>query len=660
MYLIGYDLGSTTVKTALIDASTQRVLSVVQYPDADMDIIARQKGWAEQQPEIWWRNVCQGTKRLLSQNNISAKDIKGIGIAYQMHGLVMVDKDYQVLRPSIIWCDSRAVSIGDQAFKDIGQEYCIKNYLNSPGNFTASKLKWVKDNEPDIYKKIYKIMLPGDYIAMKMTGKISTTISGLSEGVFWDFNNKTLAKNLLNYFSIDENILAEPSPTFSILGTVNQQASIETGLALDTPVSYRAGDQPNNALALNVLNPGEIAATSGTSGVVYGIVDRPVYDEQSRVNTFAHVNYEENFDRMGMLLCINGAGMQYSWIKQQIARSGTNYSDMERMVSSVPVGSEGICILPFGNGSERIFNNKNLESHIYNVEFNRHSRAHIYRASLEGVAFSFVYGINMLKELGLDVDVIRVGNDNMFQSKVFSTTIATLLGNHIEVVDTTGAIGAARGAGVGIGFYNSVEEATKGVSPVEICEPEFNFGMCSQAYNYWLANLNRLLNQTRDNTSFVRNMRVQNNNLKEEIRDKNKLITRQSIQLDSKNKLLHKLSKELKELQSQSSNSNTSKRLDQINHLLKSVADPESNWDVFEEHFNSLNDDFLKRLKEDFPTLTFEELKMSTFLKMRMSSKEIASKLNLSIRGVETKRYRLRKKLMVPKGKKLIEILDNI
>lgn len=659
MYLLGYDIGSSTIKAALVNAETQEPISVVQYPDQDMDIVSRQIGWAEQQPEIWWQNLCIATRKLLAETKVNPKDIKGIGIAYQMHGLVLVDKEQRVLRSSIIWCDSRAASIGKRAFSELGEMHCLSNYLNSPGNFTASKLKWVKDNEPEVYSKIHKVLLPGDFIAMRLTEQVHTTISGLSEGIFWNFKEKKIADDLLHYFDFEQNILPDITPTFSISGTVTSNVSIQTGLAAGTPVSYRAGDQPNNAVALNVLRQGEIAATSGTSGVVYGIVDKPLYDEKSRVNAFAHVNYEENFDRIGTLLCINGAGIQYSWIKQQIARSGRSYEDMDRMASAVPVGAEGICLLPFGNGSERIFEDRNLGSHIFNLRFNRHTRAHLFRASLEGVAFAFVHGINILKKMGLQVDVIRVGNDNMFQSEIFAMTVATLLGSHIEVVETTGAIGAARAAGVGTTIYSSLEEALQNVQPTILHEPVLNYGLCSQAYSYWQASLNKMLQQSPENSNTNKLLKTQRDQLSKDLKEKNQLLGSQSIQLATQKDTLTNINNELHKLLNSKADVETIKeKLKKLKKKLHTQLENQEDRTQFEEHLNLFQNDFSKKIKAHCPSLSYEELKMCSLLKIHLSTKEIANEMNLSIRGVETKRYRLRKKLDLPKGLNLIDFIE--
>ena len=657
MYLIGYDIGSSTIKASLVDAGSGQVVGVIQYPDTDMDMLSRQSGWAEQQPEVWWQDFCFATRKLLSQTFVDPQDIKGIGIGYQMHGLVLIDRDHHVLRPSIIWCDSRAVSIGNQAFHEIGEKRCLEKYLNSPGNFTASKLKWVKDNEPHIYDRTYKLLLPGDFIAMKLTGQARSTISGLSEGIFWDFGEHKVADDILEHYELNEDLIPEIIPTFSEQGQVTKLAEDVTGLKAGTTVTYRAGDQPNNALSLNVLEPGEVAATSGTSGVVYGIVDRPIYDPKSRVNAFAHVNYEDNFDRIGVLLCINGAGIQYSWMKHQVARSDRTYGDMERMAASVPVGSDGLCVLPFGNGSERILDNKNLNAHIYNLEFNRHNRAHLYRAALEGVAFSFVYGINILKEMGLNIDIMRVANDNMFQSDVFSTTIATLLESQIEVVDTTGATGAARAAGVAAGVYNNLKEALDGIKPAVVHEPVLNPTQCRQAYNYWLSSLDKALDENPAGTKGITSLKNRNEELVNELNNKQKQLTSNSMQMINRDNLLMEIKDQLLALQDGTANVSSEIRriIAKIDHSLDN-----KDWAEFEEHFNLIHSDFFKKLKTQLPGLTMSEVKLSALLKMRMTTKEIASFLNLSVRGVETRRYRLRKKIDLKSNQSLEDYLEKV
>lgn len=494
MYLLGYDIGTSSIKVALTNIDTGKTIGTDQSPIVEMNITASQIGWAEQDPEVWWDNLCQATKMLVTKYGIDTKLIQGIGIAYQMHGLVMVDASGAVLRPAIIWCDSRAVSIGQTAFEEIGKEKCLSQFLNSPGNFTASKLKWVKEHEPEIYKKIDKIMLPGDYIAMRLTGEINTTISGLSEGIFWDFTTNDLAYPILDYFGLDKSHIPEIVPTFSIQGKVNSTAATETGLKVGTPITYRAGDQPNNALSLNVLKPGEIAATGGTSGVVYGVVDTLKYDPYSRVNSFAHVNYAPTDPRIGVLLCINGAGSQYRFIKQQMAAEQASYLDLERQLVEVPIGSDGLRTLPFGNGAERMLQNKNLGGQINNVQFNRHARAHFYRSALEGIAFSFVYGIRILNDLGLNQTVIRVGNDNLFQSKTFAETIAHSLNIDIEVMKTNGAIGAAKAAGVATQIFGSINEAFNQIEVVKRYEPNQDIGAYEQAYQLWEQDLHKFIN----------------------------------------------------------------------------------------------------------------------------------------------------------------------
>ncbi|HMQ46568.1 MAG TPA: FGGY family carbohydrate kinase [Saprospiraceae bacterium] len=493
MYLLGYDIGSSSIKAALVDAETGAAVAIIQSPDKEMPIQAVQPNWAEQHPSVWWEHVCLATQQLIQQTGINPETIKGIGISYQMHGLVLVDKQQQVLRPAIIWCDSRAVKIGASAFDDLGEERCLSQLLNSPGNFTASKLRWVKENEPELYERMHKFMLPGDYIAMRFTGEIVTTPSGLSEGILWDFSKNEVSQLVMDYYGFAMENVPTVAPTCSIQGVLTLEAAKATGLTPGIPVAYRAGDQPNNALSLNVLQPGEVAATGGTSGVVYGVVDRPAYDPLSRVNGFAHVNHSADNPRIGILLCINGAGIQYSWARNQVAPEQMSYPEMEKLAANVPVGADGLRILPFGNGAERMLGNKETGARINNLQFNRHERSHFYRAALEGVAFSFAYGIKILREMGLSLQVMRVGNDNLFQSSIFSSTISNLVHSRIEIIETTGAIGAAKAAGVATGIYASLTEAMSGSKTLKIYEPTPQNGIYEKAYALWEQDLSKAL-----------------------------------------------------------------------------------------------------------------------------------------------------------------------
>ncbi len=495
MYFIGYDLGSSSIKASVFDGSKGRCIASASYPDTEMPISVSHPDWAEQEPADWWNNIIEVTKRLLANPDIDPKLISAIGIAYQMHGLVLVDKDHQVLRPSIIWCDSRAVNIGDRAFAEIGEEKSLKHLLNSPGNFTASKLAWVKENEPYTYEKIYKIMLPGDYIAMKLTGEITTTVSGLSEGIFWDFKENALSEDVFDYFGFDKMILPSIVPTFGKQGGLTKDVAILMGLKPGIPVTYRAGDQPNNAFSLNVLNPGELAATAGTSGVVYGISADPKFDKLSRVNTFAHVNHSQEKNRLGVLMCVNGTGILNAWLKRNMALSGLSYDDMNLMAGNVPVGSKGLIILPFGNGAERILENRNVGSSFYDLNFNIHSQKHVYRAAQEGIAFAFRYGIDIMKMVGIKPDVIRAGNANMFLSPVFCETLAGITGASIELYNTDGSEGAARGAGLGAGFYKTANEAFNNLAKVAEISVNDNDPF-EEAYQNWLTKLEIIIKST--------------------------------------------------------------------------------------------------------------------------------------------------------------------
>ena len=471
MVLLGYDVGSSSVKASIVKVDTGKCVASAFYPKKEAPIKAVRSGWAEQQPEDWWSYLKDATQEVLQKSGVKAEEIQAIGISYQMHGLVCVDKQQQALRPSIIWCDSRAVPYGEKAFKELGETRCLQHLLNSPGNFTASKLAWVRENEPDLYEKIDKIMLPGDYIGMRLTGEAYTTVSGLSEGIFWDFVEQKPAEFLLDYYGIDHSLLADIRPTFGEQGRVSKVAAEELGLKAGIPVTYRAGDQPNNALSLNVFNPGEIASTAGTSGVVYGVLGNVNYDPKSRVNTFAHVNHTSQQTRLGVLLCINGTGILNSWVKHQMA-SDISYKELDSLAASVPIGSEGLFILPFGNGAERMLENREIGCSIHGLNFNVHQRQHMARAAQEGIVCSFRYGMDIMKEMGMTIRKIHAGNANMFFSPIFRDTLAGMTGATIELYDTDGAAGAAKGAGIGCGIYKDHDEAFASLEKLAVIEPD--------------------------------------------------------------------------------------------------------------------------------------------------------------------------------------------
>ena len=488
--LLGYDVGTSSVKASLVDAQTGQTVASAQYPDAEAPIMAKQAGWAEQEPEMWWDELAQATKRVASKAAAvaSLKDVKAIGISYQMHGLVCVDKEGKPLRPAIIWCDGRAVPYGNAAFDAIGGEKCLTHLLNSPGNFTAAKLAWVKENEPEIFEKIYKIMLPGDYIAMRLSGgDKKTTVSGLSEGMFWDFKNNEVSKDVMNYFGFPESLIAEIVPTFSVQSRVCKAIAEELGLPEGTPISYRGGDQPNNALSLNVMKPGEVAATGGTSGVVYGVLGEVNYDSLSRVNTFAHVNHNQPDTRLGVLLCINGTGILNAWVKRTIAPEGISYSQMNDLAESVPVGAEGLSVIPFGNGAERVLQNVNRGASIHGINFNIHKKAHIIRAAQEGIAFSFAYGMEIMAGMGMDIKTIKAGHANLFLSPLFRRTLAAVTGASIELYETDGSVGAAYGAGIGAGIYKDSDDAFKTLKHIATEEPVEDVAAYKEDYERWKA-----------------------------------------------------------------------------------------------------------------------------------------------------------------------------
>ena len=477
MLLLGIDIGTSSIKVAVVDAASQQTIVTAQFPDAESPITSLQNGWAEQSPEMWWQHVQQAILKANATGKYNPKDIAAIGIAYQMHGLVCIDKQQNVLRDSIIWCDSRAVPYGNKAFEAIGEEKCLSHLLNSPGNFTASKLAWVKENEPHIFEQIDKVMLPGDFIAMKLTGTITTSASALSEGIFWDFKNKELSKDVMEYYGFSTQIIPEIKDVFTEHGLLSNEIAERLSLTANIPITYKAGDQPNNALSLNVLQPGEVAATAGTSGVIYGVGNTLSYDQQSRINSFAHVNHTSAQTRIGTLLCINGTGIANSFTRKLLAADKT-YPLINDAAKQIPIGSEGLSVMPFGNGAERIFNNKTVGAHYQNINFNIHTEAHIFRAVQEGIAFSFRYGLDIMKENGITPSVIRAGKANLFLSDVFINAFVNATNVPVELYNVDGSVGAAKGAGIGAKIYASEKEAFAHNAPLNLIEPTVH-----EAYN---------------------------------------------------------------------------------------------------------------------------------------------------------------------------------
>ena len=492
-FLLGLDVGSSSVKASLVDADSGKCVASAFFPDKEAPIKAVKSGWAEQEPDSWWDYARQAIGKVTADSGATADEIAAIGISYQMHGLVCVDKNLKPLRPAIIWCDSRAVPYGEQAFKSLGSERCLTHLLNSPGNFTASKLAWVKENEPHVYDSIYKIMLPGDYLAMRLSGIPCTTVSGLSEGMFWDFKENAVAQFLLDYYGIDRSFIPDIVPTFGQQGTVTGAAAAELGLKAGTPITYRAGDQPNNALSLNVFEPGEIAATAGTSGVVYGVLGDVRYDQKSRVNIFAHVNHSALQTRLGVLGICNGTGILNAWMHRNIT-ADMSYAEMNNFAAQVPIGSDGLAILPFGNGAERILENRELGCSISGLNFNNHRREHLVRAAQEGIVFALYYGMEVMKQMGMDIRKIHAGHANMFLSPLFRDTLAGVSGATIELHDTDGSVGAAKGAGMGAGIYRNPSEAFASLEKLQVIEPsEKNRQAYLQAYAHWKEALNAFL-----------------------------------------------------------------------------------------------------------------------------------------------------------------------
>jgi xylulokinase len=492
--LLGYDVGSSSIKAAALDADSGACLATATSPERELAIDSPRPGWAEQDPAVWWEHLIRATRLLGAR--VPLAGAQAVGLSYQMHGLVCLDRAGRVLRPAIIWCDSRAVDIGERAFQALGPERCLARLLNSPGNFTASKLAWVRENEPELFARTHRVLLPGDYVAFRLTGEARTTFSGLSEAILWDFPAGGLASFLLEHYRIPPDLLPPAVPSFSPQGQLTPAAAVELGLPAGVPVTYRAGDQPNNALSLNVLEPGEIAATAGTSGVVYGVGERAAFDPVSRVNTFVHVNHGPGHPRYGTLLCVNGTAILNSWLRHNLMKGeggSLTYGEMNALAAEAPAGADGLTVLPFGNGSERTLENRDPGASVHGLRFPRHGRAHLLRAAQEGIVFALRYGLQIMAGMGLALSRVRAGHANMFLSPLFAEAFATASGAAVELFNTDGAQGAARGAGIGAGLH-TLGSAFAGLERVRVVEPNPRLQEpYREAYERWQAALRRVL-----------------------------------------------------------------------------------------------------------------------------------------------------------------------
>ena len=491
-HVLGIDLGSSSVKVSLLDTATGRTLDQEQRPAAaEMAIEAPRPHWAEQDPHRWWANTTEAIRALKARHSLA--EVSAIGVAYQMHGLVLLDAEGEVVRPSIIWCDSRAVALGREAAESIGQHRIETTTLNGPGNFTASKWAWVARHEPEVLARATTVMLPGDYIAFKLTGERNTTASGLSEMILWDFGQRRPASFVLEHYGLDVDLLPPLVPTFGDQGTVLAEVAQEFGFRQNARVAYRAGDQPNNAYALNVLEPGETAATAGTSGVVYAVTDQRVYDRQQRVNAFLHVNAAAEAERLGVLLCVNGTGSAYAWLRRTLGATALpDYAQVNAWAAESEIGGDGLRFYPWGNGAERMLGNADLGARLEGLTFARHGAPELCAAVQDGIAAALTYGTRGLDDVGARPQVVRAGRANLFLSDRFAQAFAQLGEAPLQLYDTDGAQGAARGAAVGAREYADHAEALASLRVVAEFEPRAELAAAYEDYyERWLAGMQR-------------------------------------------------------------------------------------------------------------------------------------------------------------------------
>ncbi len=467
-YLLGVDIGTSGTKTVLFDVAGNTIMSDLQeYP-----LYQPKVGWAEQDPEDWWRAVYTSINNVVFKSGVKAEEIKGVGLSGQMHGAVLLDGNNNVLRKSIIWCDQRSSAECEQITSLIGKERLIEITANPAlTGFTASKVMWVKNNEPDIYEKVRKILLPKDYIRYKLTGEFATEVSDASGMQFMDIANRKWSDEVLTKLGIDKSYLADLYESQEISGRINSGSAKLTGLKEDTPVVGGAGDQAAGAIGNGIVKPGIISSTIGTSGVVFAYSDKVTIDPKGRVHTFCHA-VPGTWHIMGVT---QGAGLSLKWFRDNFCIEEKRVAElmgvdpyvlMDKEAEKVEAGCSGLIYLPYLMGERTPHLDPNARGVFFGLSA-KHEKPDMLRAVMEGVVYSLADCLGIIKEMGVDVSEVRASGGGG-KSKIWRQMQADVFGSSICTINSSEgpALGVALLAGVGAGVYSSVGEACDSIIKV--------------------------------------------------------------------------------------------------------------------------------------------------------------------------------------------------
>lgn len=459
-YLLGIDIGTSGTKTVLFDVDANTICSkTCEYP-----LYQEHNGWAEQDPLDWWNATVEGIYYVISTSKIDSKQIKGIGLSGQMHGLVMLDSNGKPLRKSIIWCDQRT----GKEVEDMNRLLTPQKIINITANpaltgFTAAKILWVKKNEPEIYKKCSHILLPKDYIRYMLTGEFATEVSDASGMQLMNVGKRDWSDEILDPLGIDRSLLGKMYESPDVTGEVHNKAALATGLAIGTIVVGGAGDNPAAAIGTGIVSEGNAFTTIGTSGVVYAISDKVAIDKKGRVHTLcASVP-----GKWTVMSCTQAAGLSLQWLRNNVCSEEVDlasklgidpYEIMTAMAREVPIGADKLIYLPYLMGERSPHPDPDCRGTFFGLSA-IHQRAHLIRAVLEGISYSQLECVDVFREMGVSIDNMMICGGGA-RSNVWRQMFADLYGCPVSTIkaEQGGALGVAILAGVGAGIYKDLEE----------------------------------------------------------------------------------------------------------------------------------------------------------------------------------------------------------
>jgi xylulokinase len=472
MLLLGIDVGTGGSRAVVINETGRIVASATVEHEP---FASPQTGWAEQDPDDWWRASVAAIREVVSRDNVSPEEIAAVGLSGQMHGSVLLNDRDEIVRPALIWCDQRSDKQCEQLTQQIGAEQLIKLTCNPAlTGFTLPKMLWVRDNEPETWQQVRSVLLPKDYVRFRLTGDKATDVADASGTLLLNVAERKWSHEMLAASEIDASLLPTVFESPEITGTISTSAAELTGLRAGTPVVAGAGDQAGGAVGIGIVQPGAVSATIGTSGVVFAATNSPALDPKGRVHTFCHA-IPGRWHVMGVT---QGAGLSMRWFRDQFGAGmgeGDPYDRMTEEAAQVESGSNGLLWAPYLMGERTPHLDPHARAALVGLTAS-HTRAHVIRAIMEGVAFSLRDSFEIFNEMQVPVETIRLGGGGA-RSALWRQIQADIYGRAVATVEAEegAAYGVAMLAGVGVQTWSSVDAACEAVVRTrDQVEPEAN------------------------------------------------------------------------------------------------------------------------------------------------------------------------------------------